>query len=346
MKPEGRHLIGIADIDTARWDSLYSLCREIIAHPHYYSDACRDRLMASLFFEPSTRTKFSFQAAMQRLGGKVFGFENADATSASKGESLADTVRMAATYSDVIVIRNPVEGAAKAASLYSDVPVINAGDGGHMHPTQTLTDLTTIAEIRGKIGDFTIGLCGDLKNGRTVHSLVAALAKFGGVRFVFISPPELSMPEYITRRLKSQGAPFYECLSLEETLPELDTLYMTRIQRERMGGLGEYPEELILTKDRLAAAKRELIILHPLPRVNEIAPEVDADPRARYFDQARYGMYIRMALLTQTSHMPREKPEPQPVGGAVCDNRNCVTRREPYLPPLFGDDGACGYCDS
>ncbi|MDR0915568.1 MAG: aspartate carbamoyltransferase [Oscillospiraceae bacterium] len=345
-----RHLIGVSDITTSWWNSLFSLCREIIAHPQDYSDANRGKVMASLFFEPSTRTKFSFQAAMLRLGGSVFGFENANDTSASKGESLADTIRMTSAYSDVVVMRSPSEGAARAASLYSEVPLVNAGDGGHQHPTQTLTDLATLAVTRGEIRDLTVGLCGDLRYGRTVHSLVEALAKFPNIRFVLTAPPELAMPDYVTRFMRARNLTFTEVPTLDDALPQLDVLYMTRVQRERViqsatQSTMEYSDDFILTRDKLARAKRDLTILHPLPRVNEIAPEVDLDPRAKYFDQARYGMYIRMALLLKLCAQPRTAPEPVAVGGAKCANPACITRREPYLPDLRNDDGGCGYCD-
>jgi len=339
-----RSLNGVSDIDIPFWSALYTLCCEIISRPHDFSDACRNSVMASLFFEPSTRTKFSFQAAMLRLGGSVFGFDNADFTSASKGESLADTIRMTASYSDVIVMRSPREGAARAASLYSETPIINAGDGGHEHPTQTLTDLTAISRYRSEIRDFTIGICGDLKNGRTVHSLVHALTMFPGIEFVFISPDELSMPDYITRALRSKGYDYRTSPSIESALPELDILYMTRAQRERMSRTVEYTDDFILTADKLKTAKKDLAILHPLPRVSEISPEVDLDPRAKYFEQAKFGMYIRMALLMKMCALPKQTPPPVPVGGASCNNPMCITKSELYLPPLQTADGSCAYC--
>ncbi len=331
-----RHLINIQDVSVAWWDQLYSLCCEIIQKPSDFSDACRGKVMASLFFEPSTRTNFSFQAAMMRLGGNVFGFTDPNASSTAKGETLADTIRMVGAYADTIVMRNPKEGAAMAASLYSEVPVVNAGDGGHMHPTQTLTDLTTISQLRGRIADLNVGLCGDLKNGRTVHSLVLALSKFPNINYYLISPRDLAMPDYMLSFLKASGQRYIEITGLESTIPQLDVLYMTRIQKERFIEPLEY-EKLRgvygLTKRKLERAKRDLLIMHPLPRVDEISPDVDADPRAVYFEQARYGMYIRMALLLQTTHLPRQKPEEVAIGlEPVCTNPSCITQTERYLP--------------
>ena len=345
-----RNFISFDDVDAAWWDSLYSLFRHIIAHPAEYHDACHGKLLASLFFESSTRTRFSFQAAMLRLGGGVFGFANPNDSSIAKGESLADTMRMASTYSDVIVMRTTQEGAAKAASLYSEVPIINAGDGGHLHPTQTLTDLATISMLRGKIGGFTVGLCGDLKYGRTVHSLVTALAKFRDVKFCMIAPKGLEMPEYMLRFMRAHGMEYTECNSLEEALGSLDILYMTRIQRERF--VQKYDDhnpadlsDFILTVKKLQAATDDLIILHPLPRVDEIERAVDADPRAKYFEQAKYGMYIRMSMLLKFTMMPRRPVVPQAEGGHFCNNPVCVSQTERYLPKLVTENGACGYCD-
>ena len=346
-----RHLINIGDVSLEWWESLYSLCRDIMASPHDFADSCRGRVMASLFFEPSTRTCFSFQTAMMRLGGSVFGFSDPSSTSASKGETLADTIRMVSAYSDVIVMRHPSEGAAMAASLYSEVPLINAGDGGHNHPTQTLTDLTTISTLRGSIGGMTVGLCGDLKNGRTVHSLVLALSKFPDINYCLISPRELAMPDYMLDFMRKNGQRFIEVTSLDSSLPQLDILYMTRIQRERFIDPLEY-ERLkgvyVLTKRKLERAKPDLLIMHPLPRVDEIAQDVDDDPRAVYFEQARYGMFIRMALLYQMCKMPRMKPPvPETSGELLCRNPVCITQKNPYLPALTKDDDGlcCAYCD-
>ena len=296
-----RHLIDFGDLSRAEWEDLYQRCAQIMDDPASFAQACKGRIQANLFFEPSTRTKFSFQAAMLRLGGTVFGFDNPNNSSAAKGETLKDTIKMVSAYADVIVMRNPKEGAAKAASLYSEVPVINAGDGGHMHPTQTLADLTTIQRYRGAIDGVSIGLCGDLKFGRTVHSLVAAMSRCTGIRFVLISPEELKLPRYVKDEyLKKPGVPYTQSTSLEAVMPELDVLYMTRVQRERFFNEEDYlrlRDSYILTPDKLETAKPDMSILHPLPRVNEIAAAVDNDPRACYFKQVKNGRYIRMALM-------------------------------------------------
>jgi aspartate carbamoyltransferase catalytic subunit len=286
-------------------DGLFGLAERIEREPLYLRESCRGKLLATLFFEPSTRTRLSFEAAMLRLGGSCLGFADPSSSSAVKGESLADTIRMAACYADAIVMRNPKEGAALLASRYSSVPVINAGDGGHHHPTQTLTDLLTIKRLHGSIGNLCVGFCGDLKFGRTVHSLAKALARYSGIRLIFISPPELQVPSYITEGFAAQtgspmGVKYVETDSLEKVMPDLDVLYMTRVQRERFFNEEDYirlKDTYILNNEKLAKAKDSLIVLHPLPRVNEIAPEVDSDPRAAYFKQAKFGMYVRMALL-------------------------------------------------
>ncbi|MDR2421546.1 MAG: aspartate carbamoyltransferase [Oscillospiraceae bacterium] len=346
-----RNLISFDDIDPGRWESLYTLCRDIMERPADYAGACRGKLLASLFFEASTRTRFSFQAAMLRLGGGVFGFSNPNDTSIAKGESLADTIRMTASYADTIVMRTPQEGAARAAALYSEVPVINAGDGGHHHPTQTLADLTTIAMTRGKIGGVTVGLCGDLKYGRTVHPFVTALAMFPGIKICLIAPDELKMPDYVMELMRARGIPHTECASLREAVGSLDILYMTRIQRERFpnGFPSESVDKILsrytLTADDMRGAKRDLTVLHPLPRTGEVERAVDRDPRAKYFEQAKYGMYIRMALLLKFTSLPREMRRPEREGGSVCTNPVCVTSTEKYLPPLVTPDGNCGYCD-
>lgn len=347
-----RNLIDIEDLTLEEWNELYGLASQIIAHPKDFSDALRGDVMASLFYEPSTRTNFSFQAAMLRLGGSVFGFADPKSSSAAKGETLKDTIKMVSSYADVIVMRNPREGAAKAASLYADVPVVNAGDGGHMHPTQTLADLTTIATLRGGIGNLNVGLCGDLKNGRTVHSLIKALAKFPGIRFYLIAPRDLAVPGYMVEFLKERQLPFVEVTNLEATMPQLDVLYMTRIQRERFTDPLEYDRlkgVYVLTKAKLNLAKKDLLVMHPLPRVDEIAQNVDDDPRAVYFDQARYGMYARMALLMKLVEQGREKPPIQPISEEpLCHNKNCITQTELYLPRLtktVGGKTCCAYCD-
>ncbi|MDR0641855.1 MAG: aspartate carbamoyltransferase [Treponema sp.] len=306
---EGRSLIEPGDFSTGEMDYLFGLAERIEEEKSCLRESCRGRVLAAIFFEPSTRTRLSFEAAMLRLGGSCLGFAEPGSSSAAKGESLADTVRTVACYADLIVMRNPKEGAALLASRYADVPVINAGDGGHHHPTQTLTDLLTIKRFRGKrgggLGDavrgLTVGFCGDLKFGRTVHSLAKALTRYEKLNMVFISPGELRVPLYITALLEKQGIPYRETGSLEEAMPGLDVLYMTRVQRERFFNEEDYirlKDTYVLTRDRMETAKKELIILHPLPRVNEIAVEVDADPRAAYFKQAKYGMYIRMALIS------------------------------------------------
>jgi aspartate carbamoyltransferase catalytic subunit len=330
---------------------LYKLCCEIIARPNDYSLSCSGKVLASLFFEPSTRTNFSFQAAMMRLGGSVFGFSEPNATSTAKGETLADTVRMMSSYSDAIVMRSPHEGAAMAASIYSDVPIINAGDGGHFHPTQTLADLTTIARKRGGIGSLNIGICGDLLNGRTVHSLVLALSMFPNINFYLISPRELSIPDYMLAHLKKQNQKYIEITSLESTLPQLDVLYMTRIQKERFSDPKDF-ERLkniyVLNKRKLQAAKKDCLVMHPLPRLDEISRDVDDDPRAVYFEQARYGMFIRMALLLKMTHFDRIPASAVKDNTKLqCENSRCITWAESYLPALAkdSDSESCAYCD-
>lgn len=347
-----RHLIDFGDLTRAEWEALYQRCSAIMDHPADFMDACRGRVMASLFYEPSTRTNFSFQAAMLRVGGTVFGFADPRSTSTAKGETLKDTIKMVSGYADVVVMRNPKEGAAKAASLYSNVPVINAGDGGHMHPTQTTADLTTITRLRGSVDGLSVGLCGDLKNGRTVHSLIKALAKFEGVKFYLIAPRELAVPEYIRAFMKERGLWFVEVTGLETVIPQLDVLYMTRIQRERFVDPLEYERNkgiYVLTRRKLKRARQNLLVMHPLPRVDEIAIDVDDDPRAVYFEQARYGMFARMALLTDLANQERMDPGAVEIGkGPVCSNPNCITQTELYLPPLVKQNGGvdcCAYCD-
>ena len=347
-----RKLVSVEDMSKEWWDKLYAACCELIAHPEVYADSCRGKLLSTMFYEPSTRTNFSFQAAAQRLGGGVLGFSDPLGTSVSKGETLADTIRMTASYADAIVIRSPLEGAATAASLYSEVPVINAGDGGHFHPTQTLTDLTTIAQKRGSIGNFCIGICGDLKFGRTVHSLVEALAMFQGISFCLISPHELRMPEYALEQMRARGQEYMESESLADCISGLDVLYMTRVQRERFHDAAEYrrlKDIYILTKKLLEGARTNMLVMHPLPRYGEIAQDVDSDPRAVYFEQARYGMFIRMALLLEFLHLPRQSPATVTGRTAAvdCGNPACVTQSEFYLPRLISasDPDRCGYCD-
>jgi aspartate carbamoyltransferase catalytic subunit len=299
---KGRHLVEPGNFSLEEMDGLFDLAEKIESDPAYLRESCRGKLLATLFFEPSTRTRLSFEAAMFRLGGSCLGFAEPGSSSTAKGESLADTVRTVACYADAIVIRNPKEGAAMLASRYSDVPVVNAGDGGHHHPTQTLTDLLTIRRLLGGFDSLTVGFCGDLKFGRTVHSLAKALSRYSEIRMIFISPPELAAPDYITGgMLQKAGISYLETDRLEKVIGDLDVLYMTRVQRERFFNEEDYirlKDSYILTAEKMVAAKREMIVLHPLPRVNEIALEVDDDPRAAYFKQAKYGMYVRMALLS------------------------------------------------
>lgn len=347
-----RNLIDIEDLTLEEWTELYSLCCQIIEHPLDFADALKGRVMASLFYEPSTRTNFSFQTAMLRLGGSVFGFSDPGSTSTAKGETMKDTIKMVSAYSDIIVMRSPQEGAARAASLYSEVPVINAGDGGHMHPTQTLTDLTTMHRLLGGIDGLKVGLCGDLKNGRTVHSLVKALAKFKDVSFYLIAPEDLQMPLYMLEFMREHGIRFLQVTNLESTLPLLDVLYMTRIQRERFTDPLEYDRlkgVYVLTKRKLQRAKPHMLVMHPLPRVDEITQDVDDDPRAVYFDQARFGMFARMALLMKLTEQGRLKPPAVEIGTQqLCRNRSCITQSELYLPPRtrsVGGKPCCFYCD-
>ena len=296
-----RNLIDITDLTVQEVDELIATACDIIANPDKYCDACRRKKLATLFFEPSTRTRLSFEAAMLELGGSVLGFSEANSSSASKGESVADTVRVVGCYADIIAMRHPKEGAPMVASMHSPVPIINAGDGGHNHPTQTLTDLLTIHREKGHFDNLTVGLCGDLKFGRTVHSLIHALSRYTGIHFVLISPEELSLPSYIIHDvLKKKGMSYEETQDLEAVMPKLDILYMTRVQRERFFNEADYirlKDSYILTLDKLKNAKEDLCILHPLPRVNEIATSVDNDSRACYFKQAHNGKYIRMALI-------------------------------------------------
>ena len=296
-----RHLIDILDLSTEEITGLLDQADEIIAHPEDYRERCKYKKLATLFFEPSTRTRLSFEAAMLELGGSVLGFSEASSSSAAKGESVADTIRVVGCYADIIAMRHPKEGAPMVAAMHSTVPIINAGDGGHNHPTQTLTDLLTIRRERGSLDNFTIGLCGDLKFGRTVHSLVEALSRSTGVKFVLISPEELKLPSYIKKDvLQAKGLQYSQETDLAAVMPELDILYMTRVQRERFFNEEDYlrlKDSYILTPEKLAGAKKDLRILHPLPRVNEISTAIDDDPRACYFRQALCGKYVRMALI-------------------------------------------------
>ena len=294
-------LIDILDLSTEEIDELIETAKDIMLHPELYREKCRYKKLATLFFEPSTRTRLSFEAAMLELGGSVLGFSEASSSSASKGESVSDTVKIVSGYADIIAMRHFKEGAPLVASMKSDVPIINAGDGGHHHPTQTLTDLLTIKREKGTLDNLTVGLCGDLKFGRTVHSLIAAMSRYSGIKFVLISPDELKVPSYVKEmHIKAKNIPFVETTSLDEVMPSLDILYMTRVQKERFFNEEDYlrlKDSYILTPEKLKAAKETLSVLHPLPRVNEISTEVDDDPRAAYFRQAKNGKYIRMALI-------------------------------------------------
>ena len=296
-----RHLMSPLDFSVEELDQLMDLANDIEKNPEKYAHACDGKRLATLFYEPSTRTRLSFEAAMMNLGGTVLGFSSANSSSASKGESVADTIRVVSCFANICAMRHPKEGAPLVASMYSRIPVINAGDGGHQHPTQTLTDLLTIHSLKGHLDNLTIGLCGDLKFGRTVHSLIHALIRYPNVKFVLISPEELRVPSYIREDVLAQNnVPFKEVVRLEEALPELDILYMTRVQKERFFNEEDYirmKDFYILDKTKMELAPEDMLVLHPLPRVNEISTEVDDDPRAVYFKQAQYGVYVRMALI-------------------------------------------------
>ena len=296
-----KHIISPTDLTVSELRELLDLAEEIIRDPKKYSDICHGKKLATLFYEPSTRTRLSFEAAMLNLGGSVLGFSSADSSSAAKGESVADTIRVISYYADICAMRHPKEGAPLVASLYSSIPIINAGDGGHNHPTQTFTDLLTIKNLKGRLDCLTVGFCGDLKFGRTVHSLIGALSRYKNIKFVLISPEELMLPTYIREEvIEANHIPYEEVRTLEDAIPDLDILYMTRVQRERFFNEEDYirlKDTYILDMKKMALAKPDMLVLHPLPRVNEIATEVDSDPRAVYFKQAQFGVYIRMALI-------------------------------------------------
>ena len=295
-----RHLMSPLDFTTSELDKLFDLANDIEHNPAKYAHARDGKIMATCFYEPSTRTRLSFESAMTRLGGSVIGFSDANSSSAAKGESVSDTIRVISCYADICAMRHFKEGAPMVASEKAEIPVINAGDGGHQHPTQPLTDLLTIRSLKGRLNNFTIGLCGDLKFGRTVHSLINALVRYDNIKFIFISPEELKVPDYITEMLKEKNIPYEEVIRLENVMPELDMLYMTRVQKERFFNEEDYmrlKDFYILDPAKMELAKDDMLVLHPLPRVNEISVEVDNDPRAAYFKQARYGVYVRMALI-------------------------------------------------
>ena len=339
-----RHLIDISDLTTAEIDGIIAVAEDIMTHREKYAHACDGKKIATLFFEPSTRTRLSFEAAMLELGGSTLGFASASASSTTKGESVMDTIRTVGAYADIIAMRHPLEGAALAASQRSIVPVVNAGDGGHCHPTQTLADLLTIKNRHGRLDHLVVGICGDLKYGRTVHSLINALSRYPGNRFVMISPPELTIPNYVRYEiLEPRSAEWTECRTIEDCIAELDVLYMTRIQRERFSDINEYErlkDSYVLNAEKMKAAKADMSVLHPLPRVKEINVDVDDDPRACYFRQVEYGKFMRMALISQ---IPSAVPSPTsaPTAAAIpsasppsrpTSNRcsPCVTRRMIY----------------
>ena len=304
-----RDLLTPLDFSKEELDELFDRADDIRLHPEKYAHACEGKKMATCFFEPSTRTRLSHETAMLNLGGKVMGFPSGNVSSATKGETVADTARVISCFADIMVIRHPKEGAAAVAAHYASIPVINAGDGGHQHPTQTLTDLLTIRTLRGSLDNFTIGLCGDLKFGRTVHSLINALVRYQNVKFIFISPSELRVPDYITDMLNDRGMPYKECIRLEDVIPELDILYMTRVQKERFFNEEDYvrlKDFYVLNRAKLRVAKPDMYILHPLPRVNEIAADVDDDPRAAYFKQVQFGVYVREALILKLLNIDTE----------------------------------------
>ena len=356
-----RSLISILDFTTEELDQLIATAKDIIAHPDKYWDSCKHKKLATLFFEPSTRTRLSFEAAMLELGGTVLGFSEAGSSSAAKGESMADTAKTVSCYADIMAIRHPREGAPYVASRAATVPVINAGDGGHNHPTQTLADLLTINRELGRLNNLTIGLCGDLKYGRTVHSLIEAMSRYEGIKFVLISPKELQLPSYIRFNvLEKHHIPYTEVTSMEEAMPQLDVLYMTRIQRERFEDPAEYErlkDSYVLTAEKMELAKEEMAVLHPLPRVNEISVKVDDDPRAAYFRQALNGKYMRMALILKLLGEAKADPVKESVDDTdfvydlVCHNPKCISQVEQELPQVFKltDKAAnihrCIYCE-
>lgn len=367
---KGRHFIDPTDFSSNELEDIYKLADQIISHPREFSHVCDGRILATLFYEPSTRTRFSFETAMLRLGGRVIGFSEPNSSSVAKGESIADTIKTVSCYADLAVMRHPKEGAPKVASMYADIPVINAGDGGHQHPTQTLTDLYTIRSSKDTLSNLTIGFCGDLKHGRTVHSLLKAMSRYKGNKFVLISPKELTLPDYIKKELlQGNHIEVAEEERLEEVIGSLDILYMTRVQQERFAHPDDYErlkDSYILDADKMELAKRDMIVLHPLPRVNEITYEVDLDPRARYFNQARNGMFVRMALIVKLlgleddiaadhcgynikSNLFKDVKKVKAV--LSCTNPRCITTTERYLPQeldvidAVNGEYRCPYCD-
>ena len=355
-----RSLNSILDLSVEELDELIATAKDIAAHPEKYRDSCKYKKLATLFYEPSTRTRLSFEAAMLELGGSVLGFSSANSSSAAKGESMADTAKIISCYADIMAIRHPKDGAPFVASRNASVPVINAGDGMHNHPTQTLADLLTISREMGRLNGLTVGLCGDLKYGRTVHSLIEAMCRYENIRFVLISPEELKLPGYVKYDvLEKSGFPYEEVTSLEEAMPKLDVLYMTRIQRERFSDQAVYErlkDSYILDTAKMKLAKEKMCVLHPLPRVNEISVAVDDDPRAAYFRQALNGKFMRMALILKLLKQARENPAREPIRGElrydlVCRNPRCISATEQELPQIFRltDKAAgihrCIYCE-
>ena len=357
-KGNARSIIDIDELSVEELDKIIKRACDIMENPKKYSKSCEGKKLATLFYEPSTRTRLSFEAAMMELGGNVLGFSSASSASVSKGESVSDTAKVISCYADIIAMRHPYEGAPLVAAESASIPLINAGDGGHAHPTQTLADLLTIYREHGRLNNMVIGLCGDLKYGRTVHSLIKAMIRYEGVSFVLISPRELSLPAYIkTEVLEKNNVTFAETASLEEAIPKLDILYMTRIQRERFDDLDEYErlkDSYVLTKSKLAAAKESMSVLHPLPRVNEISVDVDDDSRACYFKQALYGKFMRMSLILSllegSAGTIREKVTAQDKKKPKCRNPKCISQIEQELPQRFkiGTDACtrCAYCDN
>ena len=368
---KSRHLINPMDLSVDELDEIFTLAHQIIANPNEFSNCCNGKILATLFYEPSTRTRFSFEAAMMRLGGKILGFSEPNSSSAAKGETLADTIKMVSIYSDIIAMRHPKEGSAKVASMYSQVPVINAGDGGHHHPTQTLTDLLTIKSLKGTLHNHVIGICGDLKYGRTVQSLITAMSRYENIKFVLISPKELRIPQYIRQEvLDKNNIEYCEVEKIEEVIESLDILYMTRTQKERFFNEDEYlrlKDSYILDARKMDRAKKDMIVMHPLPRVNEIDIEVDKDVRAAYFKQAEFGMYVRMALIVKllrgVEYINEAKDEQiikkikSPLSQKIsrilkCNNPRCITSDEKYLEDVFDlvdeNKGSykCQYCDT
>ena len=356
-----RSLFSILDLSVEELDALIATAKDIAAHPESYREACKHKTLATLFFEPSTRTRLSFEAAMLELGGNVLGFSEASSSSASKGESVADTAKVVSNYANIIAMRHPKEGAPFVAAQAATIPVINAGDGGHHHPTQTLADLLTISRELGRLDNLTIGMCGDLKYGRTVHSLIEAMSRYAGIRFVLISPEELKIPGSVRyNTLEKLNIPYTETASLEEALPELDVLYMTRIQRERFDDLSQYErlkDSYVLTAEKMQLAKEKMAVLHPLPRVNEISVKVDDDPRAAYFRQTLNGKLMRMALIMKLLKEAEENPAKAPLEldgletKLVCHNPKCICQTEQELPQLSRLTDAqnnvrrCLYCE-